>query len=47
MMSSQKCQILDPPPRPLYITVTLFFSIPPLPNVTRQIVTHLFLDQRP
>ena len=33
MMPPQKCQILDPPPRPLYITVSYtFFQYTPSPQ---------------
>ena len=47
MTSTQKCQILEPPP-PLMSPLVTFFIIPPTPDVTRQIVTDLiFLNQRP
>ena len=47
MTSTQKCQILDPPP-PLMSPLVTFFIIPPPPDLTRQIVTDLiFLNQRP
>ena len=45
MISLQKCQILDS----LSVTVGHLFrwTLSPLPQVTMQIVTYSFLDQRP
>ena len=47
MTSTQKCQILAPPPHLPYVNVNRFFHYTPPTNVTTQTVTNFFLDQRP
>ena len=45
MRSQQKCQILDPPY--LKVTISHSFHYTPSPYVIKEIVTNIFLDQRP